>query len=79
MSVEKTISAAQCRAGRALIRLTQADLADAASISKSVVVDFENDHRIPNRNNLAAIRRALEGAGVEFINGGSPGVRLRPE
>jgi len=77
MSVEKTISAAQCRAGRALIKLTQAGLAEAASISKSVVVDFENDHRVPNRNNLAAIRRVLEGAGVVFIDDGSPGVRLR--
>ena len=77
MSVEKTISSAQCRAGRALVKLTQAGLAAAASISKSVVVDFENDHRVPNRNNLAAIRRALEDAGVEFINGGSSGVRLR--
>ena len=78
MSVEKAISSAQCRAGRALVKLTQAGLAEAASISKSVVVDFENDHRTPNRNNLAAIRRALEDSGVEFINGGSPGVRLRP-
>ncbi len=77
MSVEKTISSAQCRAGRALVKLTQAKLAEAASLSKSVVVDFENDHRVPNRNNLAAIRRALEEAGVEFINGGSSGVRLR--
>jgi transcriptional regulator with XRE-family HTH domain len=78
MSVKITISAAQCRAARALVKMTQARLADAASVSKSVVVDFENDHRIPNRNNLAAIQRALEDAGVDFINGGSPGVRLRP-
>jgi DNA-binding transcriptional regulator YiaG len=77
MSVEKTISSAQCRAGRALVKLTQAGLAEAASISKSVVVDFENDHRTPNRNNLAAIKRALEDAGVVFIDEGSPGVRLR--
>jgi hypothetical protein len=45
-------------------------LAVAAQISKSVLVDFENGHRIPNRNNLAAIRRALEEAGVEFIERG---------
>jgi hypothetical protein len=58
--------------------MTQVSLADAASVSKSVIVDFENDHRVPNRNNLTAIRRALENAGVDFINGGSSGVRLRP-
>jgi hypothetical protein len=28
-------------------------------------------------NNLEAIRRALEAAGVEFTNGDAPGVKLR--
>jgi predicted transcriptional regulator len=55
--------------------MTQGALATAASVSKSVIVDFENGHRTPNRNNLAAIRRALEEAGVEFLEG--EGVRLR--
>jgi hypothetical protein len=34
---------------------------------------------LPTINNLEAISRALESAGVEFIaeNGGGPGVRLR--
>jgi hypothetical protein len=50
--------------------MTQGTLAKAATISKSVVVDFENGHRTPNRNNLAAIRRALEAAGVEFLDDG---------
>ena len=31
----------------------------------------------PGTNNLAAIRAALEAAGVEFTNGDQPGVRLR--
>jgi hypothetical protein len=33
--------------------------------------------RVPNRNNLAAIQRVLEEAGVEFTNGDAPCVRLR--
>ena len=70
MSVEKSISPAQCRAARGLINMTQGDLAMDASVSKSVIVDFENGHRTPNRNNLAAIRRALEEAGVEFLDSG---------
>jgi len=57
--------------------MTQGKLATAAEVSKSVVVDFENGHRVPNRNNLTAIQRALEDAGVEFTNGGQPGVRLK--
>jgi hypothetical protein len=28
-------------------------------------------------NNLAAVRRALDAAGVEFMNGDQPGVRLK--
>ncbi len=43
------------------------------------VTDFEKGARLPHPNNLAAIRTALEAAGVEFIaeNGGGAGVRLR--
>ncbi|HEY2067918.1 MAG TPA: helix-turn-helix transcriptional regulator [Rhizomicrobium sp.] len=69
-SAENAISPAQCRAARGLLDMKQDILAVAAQISKSVLVDFENGHRIPNRNNLAAIRRALEEAGVEFIERG---------
>lgn len=78
MSVKMTISADQCRAARGLVDMDQATLAEAASVSRSVIVDFENGRRTPNRNNLAAIRAALEDAGVAFIdaNGGGPGVRL---
>ncbi len=41
--------------------------------------DFEKGRRVPSANNVAAIRSALEQAGVEFIaeNGGGAGVRLR--
>jgi hypothetical protein len=43
------------------------------------VRDFEKGRRVPSANNVAAIRAALESAGVEFIaeNGGGAGVRLR--
>jgi hypothetical protein len=33
--------------------------------------------RTPTHNNLAAIQRVPEAAGVEFTNGDAPGVRLR--
>jgi hypothetical protein len=47
-------------------------------LSESTVRDFEKARRLPTINNLAAIRRALESAGVEFIaeNGGGAGARL---
>jgi transcriptional regulator with XRE-family HTH domain len=71
------ISPAQCRAARGLIAMDQADLAEAANVSRNVIIDFEKGRRVPTRNNLAAIQRVLEKAGVEFTNGDAPGVRLR--
>jgi DNA-binding transcriptional regulator YiaG len=71
------MSPAQCRAARGLIAMDQAVLAEAANISRNVIIDFEKGRRVPTRNNLAAIQRVLEKAGVEFTNGDAPGVRLR--
>ena len=45
-------------------------MAKAASVSRNVVIDFERGRSTPNRNNLAAIQRVLEEAGVVFTNGG---------
>jgi transcriptional regulator with XRE-family HTH domain len=72
-----SITPAQCRAARGLIDMDQAVLADGAMITRGVIVDFEKGRRVPTRNNLAAIQRVLEEAGVEFTNGDAPGVRLR--
>ncbi len=67
----------QCRAARGWLAWTQKDLADRAKVSLSTLRDFENRKRRPIANNLAAIRGALEAAGIEFTNGDVPGVRLR--
>jgi DNA-binding transcriptional regulator YiaG len=72
-----SISSAQCRAARGLVAMDQAVLAVGASVSRNVVIDFEKGRRTPTRNNLAAIQRVLEAAGVEFTNGNRPGVRLK--
>lgn len=74
---------AQCRAARALLDWTQPHLATAAKLGLSTVVDFEKARRAVSDDALAAIRTALETAGVTFMaNGetttGGPGVRLRP-
>lgn len=73
------VSPAQCRAARALIEMDQAALAAAANVSRNTIVDFEKGRRVPTTNNLAAIRSALEAAGVIFVdeNGEGPGVRLK--
>jgi hypothetical protein len=77
----KKISSAQVRAARALIRWTALDLARAskvgvATIRRAEVVDGEVPVTLAIE---AAIRRAFEAAGIDFIedNGGGEGVRFR--
>ena len=73
------ISRDQCRAARALLEWTQDRLAEASSVSKKTLVDFEAGKRTPSDRTLFDIIRALESAGIEFIpeNGGGAGVRFR--
>ena len=73
------LSPAQVRAARGLVDWSQSDLASKAGVGPSTVRNFEAGRSTPIDNNLAAIRAALESAGVEFIaeNGGGAGVRLR--
>ena len=71
------LTAAQSRAGRALVDWSQDKLAGASNLSESTIRDFEKGRRVPALNNLAAIRRALEAAGVEFKPDGA--VRLRDD
>ena len=70
---------AQCRAARALLDITQPDLAKLAGLGLSTVVDFEKERRQVSMEVVEVIKQALRRAGVEFIdeNGGGPGVRLR--
>ena len=45
---------------------SQGDLAKAANVGVSTIADFEKGVRTPISNNIDAIRRAFEGAGVTF-------------
>ena len=74
-----TITPEQCRAARGLLDWSQQDLAEKARVGVVTVRQLEADTHEPRRATLDVIRRALEAAGVEFIdeNGGGPGVRLK--
>jgi ribosome-binding protein aMBF1 (putative translation factor) len=75
-----SLSAAQIRAARALLRWSAADLAREASLGANTIrrAEVAEERTSLTAANELAIRRALEQAGVEFIdeNGGGPGVRL---
>ena len=74
-----SLTPAQSRAARGLVDWSQSKLAAEANLSESTVRDFEKGRRVPSINNLSAVQRALEVAGVEFIpeNGGGAGVRMK--
>jgi hypothetical protein len=78
----KALTSAQIRAARALIRWSAAKLAreanlGLATIRRAEVADSGTSMTVAND---LAVRRALEAAGVAFIDedaGFGPGVRLR--
>lgn len=71
------VSPEQCRAARALLNWTQAELAERVSISAVSIRAFEKGGEMRD-SNLKLIRMTFEAAGVTFIpeNGGGAGVRL---
>jgi transcriptional regulator with XRE-family HTH domain len=73
------ISPRQCRAARALLDWSQQELAVRAGVGIVTIRQLEADVHEPRRATLDVVRRALETAGIEFIdeNGGGVGVRLR--
>ena len=77
----KALTSSQIRAARALLRWTVDDLARESALGRNTILRAElaDDKTSLTVANDLAVRRALEDAGVEFIdvNGGGPGVRLR--
>ena len=68
----------QCRMARAALGLGVRELAAAAQVWIDTVTRFERGDELKERT-IEALHRALEAAGVEFINenGGGPRVRLK--
>jgi predicted transcriptional regulator len=76
------ITPAQIRAARALLGWKQVDLAKAAGLSALAVKGAEGGRTDPRTSTLNAIERAIEEAGVKFLDAGDastgPGVCLKP-
>lgn len=75
------LTSEQIRAARALLRMEQKDLAEASGVSLPSIKRLETQPGAlaAQDRTIAAIRIALENAGVLFIdqNGHGAGVRLR--
>ena len=77
------ISGAQVKAARDLLKISQAELAEATGIAVRTVGRFEGDEGLLEPGNLDKILAELERRGIEFTNGDRPpsnsrgiGVRL---
>jgi ribosome-binding protein aMBF1 (putative translation factor) len=77
----KPLTSAQLRAARALLRWSAEDLARESALGVTTIrrAELTEAQTSMTAANDLTVRRALEAAGVEFIdeNGGGPGVRLR--
>jgi transcriptional regulator with XRE-family HTH domain len=71
-----SISPAQLKEARRLLGWSQSDLGGLSGVSATTIGYFEGGKRRPGVLDLSLVRRILESAGVEFTNGGEPGVKL---
>ena len=73
------ITGRQLRAARALLGMEQVELAKRSRVAIGTIRRMESfDGEVGARTStLSQVQKALEKAGVEFLNDGQPGVRLK--
>ncbi|TCT02414.1 transcriptional regulator [Aquabacter spiritensis] len=70
------VSVRQIAAACALLGLTRSELSARAGVEDAILAGL--DRAPPDDILIETLRQTLEAAGVDFIDGGAPGVRLRP-
>lgn len=71
------LSRFQILAARAMLEMTRAELAAKVGLSSTGLSNIENGLADPKVSTMEAIRKALEGAGVEFIPEDTKGAGVR--
>lgn len=76
---QNILTAAQCRAARAMIEWSAERLSQASSVDLQTLRSFEVRFRRPDEQTLRRLRITLEAAGVMFVpeNGRGAGVRFK--
>ncbi len=69
-------TAVHSKMARAALGLGVRELAELAKVSPDTVARLERGEELKDRT-VEAIQAALEAKGLEFTNGGQPGVRMR--
>lgn len=64
---------ANLKAARVSLGMEQAQLAQAAGLSRQAIVQFESGKTSPHESTWIAIQSALEARGIVFTNGDKPG------
>ncbi len=72
------IKSHQLRAARALLGWSQEKLAEMSGVSLPTIKRLEPGEDVPATKveTMERLRQAFEAAGVEFTNGGQPGIRM---
>lgn len=73
------LTGAACRAGRALLKWSVRDLADAAGVATGTIVSVEDDAPTVRESSREKIKAAFAARGVEITNGDGTGARLLAE
>jgi transcriptional regulator with XRE-family HTH domain len=76
-SEEVIITPASCRMARAALNWGIREVAKRTGISQTTVNRFEKGLAKTNAATRATIQRVFERAGIEFLNGDEPGVKLK--
>jgi transcriptional regulator with XRE-family HTH domain len=71
------ISGRQIAAARGLLGWSQQQLAVAADVTPQTINYWEHEQHVPRQATIERVRKAIEDRGVEFLNGGQPGVRMK--
>ena len=76
---QNILTAAQCRAARAMVEWSAERLAQASAVDLQTIRHFEARFRRPDEKTLRRLRITLEAAGVLFVpeNGRGAGVRFK--